>query len=69
MFGNNIFGDSEVGNMASQAVGNVVNDMFNSNGLKSGIGDTVMGITTSGLSNSKNAGARAAGSVLNSVGS
>lgn len=69
MFGNNIFGDSEVGNMASQAVGNVVNDMFNSNGLKSGIGDTVMGIATSGLSNSKNAGARAAGSVLNSVGS
>lgn len=73
MFGNNIFGDSKIGNAASQTLGNVVNGIINNGfdvtGVKSGLGDSVMGFATSGLSGSKKAGARAAGSILNSAGS
>lgn len=72
-FGNNIFGDSKIGNMASQTVGNIVNNAFqngfNANSITSGIANSAIGIATSGLSNSKNAGARAAGSIINGVGS
>lgn len=74
-FGNQIFGDSEVGNLASQAVGNIAGDLFsnkfnlnkfNSNGL---IANTAFGFATNGLSSSKHAGSRAAGSAINSIGS
>lgn len=74
-FGNQIFGDSEVGNLASQAVGNIAGDLFsnkfnlnksNPNGL---IANTAFGFVTNGLSSSKHAGSRAAGSMINSVSS
>ena len=70
--GNKLFGDSKMGQYASQALGNAASKIFGST-LKvpsgGGVGDAIVSGITSTVFNNNTAGGRAAASIVNGVGS
>ena len=70
--GNKLFGDSKMGQYASQALGNAASKIFGST-LKvpsgGGVGDAIVSGITSTVFNNNTTGGRAAASIVNGVGS
>lgn len=71
-FGNKLFGDSKIGNIAGQALGSAASKILGST-LKApsggGIGDAVVSGITSSIFNNNTSGGRAAASIVNGIGS